>query len=157
MGPQKSGRMVLVALLVAVVAFVEVRAGGGTRAVVPIASPGTPSGPLTEVGKVSPAPGSTVCPRPRIQVSLRLTVALRTHGVFDLSRVRLAVDGRDVTSNALVMGTLDFPQSMAAITYVPEKVFSMGSHWVVLRIASTEGPRIYRWTFVVAAIPCQEP
>ncbi len=158
MVPPRSGRMVAVALLVAVIAFVEVRASGGTRTgVQPIAGTGTRSAPLTEVGRVSPAPGSTVCPRPRIQVSLRLTAALRKDGVFDLSQVRLAVDGRDVTSKTLVMGTLDFPQSVAAVTYVPEKALPLGLYRVVLRIASGQGPQVYTWTFVVAAISCQEP
>ncbi len=149
---------VVVALLVAVIAFVEVRTSGGTMGgVQPITGTGTLSAPLTEVSRVSPAPGSTVCSRPRIQVSLRLTPALRKDGVFDLSQVRLAVDGREVTSKAVVMGTLDFPQSVAELTYVPEKAFPLGSHRVVLRIASGQGPQVYTWTFVVAAIPCQEP
>ncbi len=158
MAPPKSGRMIVVALLVAVIAFVEVRASGGTRADVQlIAGTGTRSAPPTDVSRVSPAPGSTVCPRPRIQVSLRLSPALRKDGVFDLSQVRFAVDGRDVTSNTVVIGTLDFPQSMVVVTYIPEKAFPVGAHWVVLRIASGEGPRVYRWTFAVAPIPCQEP
>jgi hypothetical protein len=114
----------------------------------------SPSGPPTEVTRIAPPHGARVCPRPEIAVDLRLTDALRKAGVLDLSKVRLALDGRDVTAEARVLGTMDFPQGRASLMYTPRRPLAPGLHRATLTIASVAGPRAFAWTFTVAAIPC---
>ncbi len=108
-----------------------------------------------ELGTISPVEGSTVCSRPKVMVALRLNDALRTRGAFDVSRVQLVLDRIDITHKTTIVGTLDYPQGTASLSYTPAKPLRRGTHRVMVRYASPGGLKAYAWTFLVAGIPCR--
>jgi len=157
-----SARFVGWVLLVATTAFVGIRASSRIDGNTPVPSVPRPvpqaQGPISqlqELAGVSPAQGSTVCPRPKVMIVLRLSDALRTRGTFDPARVRLLLDGTDVTRKSVILGTQDYPQRSASLMYAPEKPLIRGLHRGLFRFASTRGPQTYAWSFTVAPIPCQ--
>lgn len=155
MGPLRiTGAAVIVAGIVVTLAYVL--GGGGGRRPSDAPSGDRANSPVlpAEVARVSPPHGARVCPRPEIAVDLLLTDALRKAGALDLSKVRLALDGRDVTADARVLGTTDFPQSRASLIYGPPGPLAPGLHRASLTIASAAGPRSFGWTFTVDAVPC---
>lgn len=87
-------------------------------------------------------------------MELRLTDAMRRYGSFDVTLVTLRLDGKDVTASARASGTKDFPQSMAALTYVPTVPLAPGWHRASFAFPSGNGPMTYDWRFLVAEIPC---
>lgn len=107
-----------------------------------------------EITGVVPLPGGRTCRTPEIAVDLRLTNALRKAGAFDPSRVRLTLDEVDVTRNARVRGTMDYPQSRALLVYVPKKPLAIGPHRVAVTLASGVGSRTYAWAFTAVEGPC---
>lgn len=151
-------RLAGAALVVAGIAVTLVYLFGGGGSERPLASPSTDrlnSRILpAEVARVSPPHGARVCPRPEIVVDLLLSDALRRSGALDLSKVRLALDGRDITADARVLGTMDFPQSRASLMYTPRQPLAPGLHRALLTIASAAGPRSFGWTFTVDEVPC---
>jgi hypothetical protein len=80
-----------------------------------------------------------VCPRPTVMVALRLNDALRTRGAFDVSRVQLVLDRMDITGKTRIVGTLDYPQGTASLSYTPAKPLKAGPHRLMVRYASTGG------------------
>jgi hypothetical protein len=93
--------------------------------------------------------------QPTISVNLDLTDATRKDGVLDMTKIKLMVDGVDVTGKATVLGTMDYPQSHATITYVPDQPLAAGKHTASIAVATPAGDQTYQWTFETAAIPCQ--
>lgn len=87
-------------------------------------------------------------------MDFRLTDAMRRQGVADVAALMLTVDGTDVSANAAVAGTLDFPQSLAVLTYRPQTPLADGRHRAAVSYPQGSSRVTYAWTFVVADIPC---
>ena len=63
---------------------------------------------------ISPANGSTVCLQPAISVNLGLTDATRKEGALDMTKIKLMVDGVDVTARAtaIIRRTVAIPRTV---------------------------------------------
>jgi uncharacterized repeat protein (TIGR02543 family) len=110
-----------------------------------------------EIAGVHPPEGSQVCPTPQVGVDLNLTDAMRQAGSFDLSTVTLTLDGKDVTQEAVVLGTLTYPQSRASVLYTPTTALTLGTHRAAFTFPSASGRSTFEWTFTVANAPCLPP
>jgi len=127
---------------------------------VPPATPGASPAPQAqqlppEIAAVQPGAGSRVCRLPQIRVDLRLTDPMRPGGAFDPSTVSVRLDGRIITPEVRVLGTLIYPQARAYLVYKPSAPLPLGRHRAEITYPSVEGRRTFRWSFVVADIPCQ--
>ncbi|MDR7454728.1 MAG: hypothetical protein QN137_09675, partial [Armatimonadota bacterium] len=76
-------------------------------------------------------------------------------GAFAPDRVALALDGRDVTRETRIAGTMDFPQGRAVLTYVPAAPLALGPHRAAIAFAGAARPERFEWTFVVDDVPCR--
>jgi hypothetical protein len=77
---------------------------------------------------------------------VRLQDELRQGGQLDPAAVRLELDGIDVTRQADIGGTQDFPQSLAEVTYSPPEPLRAGEHSAALAV----GGMTVKWSFRVA-------
>jgi hypothetical protein len=116
-----------------------------------------PSNLPPEIAGVHPLEGSQVSPRPQIGVDLNLTDAMRKAGSFDLSTVTLTLDGKDVTQEAQVLGTMTYPQSRASVLYTPTTALTLGTHRAAFTFPSASGRSTFEWTFTVANVPSSLP
>jgi hypothetical protein len=81
---------------------------------------------------------------------------------FDLSRgphpillpsVKLIIDGVEVTQQARVAATDDFPPSRAEISFKPDQPFSAGKHIAEIRFANDQNRQSsYTWEFYVPGV-----
>ncbi|MCC5616192.1 hypothetical protein LC605_14170 [Nostoc sp. CHAB 5836] len=63
--------------------------------------------------------------------------------------VQLFVDGVDVTKQAQISGTRDWPQSYYKISYTPNS-FELGIHCAEIRFRTTDGTtKSYSWSFSI--------
>jgi hypothetical protein len=107
-----------------------------------------------EITKVYPDEDAVqVGPTPEVGVDLVLNPAMRKDGGFDVSKVVLTLDGRDVTAQAIGRGTMDYPQSRVTLLYTPEDPLSEGMHEAALTLPSKQGRTTYRWSFTVSRVP----
>lgn len=112
--------------------------------------------PLAFAGvQPTPADGSSACTTPTIGADLLLSDATRTGaGGFDPSKVKLRLDGTDVTASARVRVTLTQPASHATLLYTPPSAIALGAHMATLTYASADGPLTAAWDFSVTSGPC---
>ena len=116
---------------------------------------GTPAGQTPpEIAGVHPLDGSQTCPSPQVGVVLPLTDAMRRDGAFDRSTVQLTLDGNDVTGEAEVIGSMDYPQSRVSLLYTPATPLALGTHRAAFTFPLAGGRNSFEWTFTVANIPC---
>jgi hypothetical protein len=116
---------------------------------------GTPAGQTPpEIAGVRPPEGSQVCPTPQVGVDLNLTDAMRKAGSFDLSTVKLTLDGKDVTQEAQVLSSMNYPPSRASLSYTPTTALALGTHRAAITFPSASGRSTIEWTFTVANVSC---
>jgi hypothetical protein len=108
-----------------------------------------------EIARFIPPEGIQACPTPRVGVDLRLTDAMLKNGAFDLSTVVLILDDKDVTQEAQVITTMNYPQDRVSLFYIPKVALALGTHQASFTYPSASGHSTLNWTFVVANIPCQ--
>lgn len=102
-----------------------------------------------------PADEATVCRRPTIGVDLLLSAATRTAaGDIDISKVRLKLDGTDVTGLATVRQSETFPAARASIRYVPPTNLATGRHGVTFTYQTHDGPMALAWDFNAQGTTC---
>jgi glucose/arabinose dehydrogenase len=102
-----------------------------------------------------PSDGAAVCSTPDIGADLILSDATRdATGKFDISKVKLRLDGSDVTMSATVRVTASSPNSRATVLYAPPSALQAGSHLVTLNYAEVGGPVIAAWRFSVTSGTC---
>ncbi len=95
---------------------------------------------------LAPAEGGETCPQHALLVELLLNDAMREDGFADPSKVKLELDGRDVTSKAKLQGTVDMPQSMLQLSY--QARLQLGPHKATLTYRDPGGDvRTYTWRF----------
>jgi hypothetical protein len=80
---------------------------------------------------------------------------MRKDGALDITKIKLVLDGMDVTAKITALGTMDYPQSHATITYVPDAPLAAGKHTASVTMATPTGDQTYQWTFETADISCQ--
>lgn len=89
-----------------------------------------------------------MCPQTALSVELLLNNAMREEGFVDMSKIKLEIDGKDVTGEAEVLGTADRPQSMLRLLY--KERLDLGHHEAVLTYRDKDGEvRTYQWEFSV--------
>jgi hypothetical protein len=113
-----------------------------------------PPGDTPEIVRLYPPEGGQVCLRPQIGVDLVLSDATRKDGSFDISTVTLTLDGNDVTKDAMVPGSLIYPQNQISVLYTPLTPLKAGTHQASFTYASASGKKTHAWTFTVADISC---
>lgn len=112
-----------------------------------------PNMPLGIIG-FSPPDGLRVCSTPKVALSVHLTDAMRTNGAFDLSTVKLTLDGQDILSKVQLSGPMMYPQSQVTLAYVPQTALTLGAHQVRFVYPGDAGPITLTWSFIVADVGC---
>ncbi len=98
------------------------------------------------IASLWPAEGGEICPQYGVAVELRLNDAMRKDGFADTSKLKLELDGKDVTGKAKLQGTTDMPQSMLHLSYRAR--LRLGSYKATLTYRGQGGDvRTYTWKF----------
>jgi hypothetical protein len=98
-----------------------------------------------QVWKVSPPDKSTHTSVPIIRAELDFTAG----EAVEPSSLQIFVDGVDVTSQAQIGGSRDWPPSYLHISYTP-KDFRQGSHCAEIRFRTKKGrTNSYQWSFSI--------
>ncbi len=141
--------------------------GGSPAAETPVVSTNeatedaSPAGPIPrrprEIFSILPEEGRTVCTTPEVGAGFSLSGAMLQNGQMDASLFSLTLDGRDVTTEAHLRGTMDFPQSRGELVYKPGGPLTPGSHEATLSFPDqkTGEAQTYTWVFDVEEIPCK--
>ena len=146
------------AMLAAIAAWIAVPVLTATGAsAVPGSPPAVSPSPRrpAEILGVRPVPGSRVCQRPQIAVDFIVTESMLSAAGLDIARLELRLDGRDVTGQAKVGGTLTHPARRAFLVYTPGVRLRVGVHRVNFTYPLGAQRKTYAWSFTVAAIPCR--
>jgi hypothetical protein len=144
----------MVALLVSQAAgSLTMQCGGPPKKPAPTPQAARRSRPA-EITKVYPDEDADVAGQtPEVGADLVLNAAMRKEGEFDPSTVALTLDGRDVTAQALVRGTMDYPQGRVTMIYTPDEPLAEGKHEAALTLPAEKGRTTYRWSFNVQRNP----
>ena len=105
------------------------------------------SGPLPELVSFSPAAGAQVTGA----VTMRVVLDLSRGAVTDPSRVRILLDGAELTTHCTTVATRDVPPSRVEVA-CPLGQLAPGSHVAELSLGPTgPGGNSYRWEFTARA------
>jgi hypothetical protein len=109
-----------------------------------------------EISAIFPEENGAACPETEVSVGFSLAGAMLKDGEVDPTVFSLALDGKDVTAETDIRGTMDFPQSQATLIYRAEKPLRPGRHESAVSFPSKEAGKTqtYVWAFRVQEGPC---
>jgi hypothetical protein len=103
-----------------------------------------------------PKENGAVCPTAEVGAGFVLEGAMLKGGEMDQAAFLLALDGENITAQADVRGTMDFPQSQGTLLYRPKAPLSLGHHRATVSFPDKTGEvHTYTWLFDVRDIPCR--